>query len=50
MLPNDQAAEKVVYLALMQIQKKWTQPQDGWPMMLVNFIDIFGEDKCDIKT
>lgn len=50
MLPNDQAAEKVVYLALMQIQKKWTQPQDGWPMMLVNFIDIFGEDKCDVKT
>jgi transposase-like protein len=24
MLPNDQAVEKVVYLSLMQISKKWT--------------------------
>lgn len=50
MLPNDQSLEKVVYLALMQIQKKWTQPQDAWPMMLLNFIDIFGEQRCDVKT
>ena len=49
MLPNDQAVEKVVYLALMQIIKKWTMPQRDWPMMLVHFIDIFGEQRCEVK-
>ena len=49
MLPNDQAVEKVVYLALMQISKKWTMPQRDWPMMLVHFIDIFGEQRCEVK-
>ena len=49
MLPNDQAVEKVVYLALMQISKKWTMPQKDWPMMLVHFIDIFGEQRCNVK-
>lgn len=49
-LPNDQAVEKVVYLALMQIQRKWSQPQDDWATMLVNFIDIFGQDRCDVQV
>jgi len=49
MLPNDQAVEKVVYLALMQISKKWTMAQRDWPMMLVHFIDIFGEQRCEVK-
>ena len=34
MLPNDQAVEKVVYLALMQISKKWTMPIRNWGMIL----------------
>ena len=49
-LPNDQAVEKVVYLALMQIQRKWSQPQDDWATMLVNFIDIFCQDTCDVQV
>lgn len=49
MLPNDQAVEKVVYLALMQIAKKWTMPQRDWPIMLVHFINIFGEQRCEVK-
>jgi len=49
MLPNDQAVEKVVYLALMQISKKWTMAHRDWPMMLVHFIDIFGEQRCEVK-
>ena len=49
MLPNDQAVEKVVYLALMQISKKWTMPQKDWPIMLVHFINIFGEQRCEVK-
>ena len=49
MLPNDQAVEKVVYLALMQISKKWTMAQKDWPMMLVHFINIFGEQRCEVK-
>jgi putative transposase len=48
-LPNDQALEKVVYLALMQISKKWTMAQKDWPMMLVHFINIFGEQRCEVK-
>ena len=47
MLPNDQAVEKVVYLALMQISKKWTMPQRDWPIMLVHFITIFGEPQLE---
>jgi putative transposase len=49
MLPNDQAVEKVVYLALMQISKKWTMPQKDWPIMLVHFINIFGEQRSEVK-
>ncbi len=49
MLPNDQAVEKVVYLSLMQAAKKWTMPQRDWPIMLLQFIDIFGEQRCEVK-
>ena len=49
MLPNDTAAEKAVYLALMQISKKWTMTQRDWPIILLQFINIFGEEKCRIK-
>jgi putative transposase len=49
MLPNDQAVEKVVYLALMQISKKWTLAQRNWPIMLLQFINIFGDRRCEVK-
>jgi len=49
MLPNDQAVEKVVYLALMQISKKWIMAHKDWPMMLIHFINIFGEQRCEVK-
>jgi transposase-like protein len=49
MLPNDQAVEKVVYLSLMQAQKKWTMPQRDWPIMLLQFINLFGEQRCNLK-
>lgn len=49
MLPNDQAVEKVVYLSLMQAQKKWTMPQRDWPIMLLQFINFFGEQRCNLK-
>ena len=49
MLPNDQAVEKVVYLALMQASKKWTMPARNWPLMLTQFINKFGEERCNLK-
>jgi transposase-like protein len=49
MLPNDQAVEKVVYLSLMQVSKKWTMPQRDWPIMLIHFINIFTEQRCEVK-
>jgi putative transposase len=47
-LPNDTAVEKVVYLALMQTEKKWTMPIRDWPVVMLQFINIFGKDKCRI--
>ena len=49
MLPNDQAVEKVVYLSLMQVSKKWTMPQRDWPIMLLQFINIIGEQRCEVN-
>jgi transposase-like protein len=49
MLPNDQAVEKVVYLSLMQVSKKLTMPQRDWPNMIVHFIAIFTEQRCELK-
>jgi transposase-like protein len=48
-MPNDTAVEKVVYLALMQCQKKWTMPIRDWPIILLQFINIFGQEKCRIN-
>lgn len=48
-MPNDTAVEKVVYLALMQCQKKWTMPIWDWPIILLQFINIFGQEKCRIN-
>ncbi|MFN2457928.1 MAG: IS256 family transposase [Chitinophagaceae bacterium] len=48
-LHGDQAVEKVVYLSLMQVSKKWTMSQRDWPIMLLQFINIFGEQRCEVK-
>lgn len=43
--PDDQAAEKAVYLAIMNIEKKWSMPLHNWGLILHQFLTIF-EDRC----
>ncbi len=45
--PDDQAAEKAVYLAIMNIEKKWSMPLHNWGLVLHQFVTIF-EDRCRI--
>jgi putative transposase len=46
--PDDQAAEKAVYLAIMNIEKKWSMPLHNWGLVLHQFATIF-EDRCRIS-
>lgn len=39
--PTDEALKKSVYLSLMQISKKWTQPIHNWGIILNQFLTIF---------
>ncbi len=39
--PTDDALKKSVYLSLMQITKKWTQPIHNWGIILNQFLTIF---------
>ncbi len=41
--PNDQAAIKLIYLALRNITKKWTMPPKHWRDAKVQFAILFGE-------
>lgn len=43
--PDDQAAVKAVYLAINNIQKKWSMPIQNWGIILHQFLTIF-EDRC----
>ena len=45
--PDDQSVLKSVYLAISNIQKKWSMPIRDWGMILNQFIIIF-EDRCQI--
>ena len=45
--PDDQSVIKSVYLAICNIQKKWSMPIRDWGMILNQFIIIF-EDRCQI--
>ena len=45
--PHDQAALKAVYLAIGNIEKKWTMPIQNWGMILQQFLIIF-EERCRI--
>ena len=39
--PTDDAVKKSVYLALMEVTKKWTMPIRHWPILLNQFMAIF---------
>jgi transposase-like protein len=41
--PDDQAAEKAVYLAIMNSQRKWSQPPQNWGLVLQQFATLFAE-------
>lgn len=43
MFPSDEAALKVVYLAVMEASKKWTMPIRNWRLALNRFSIEFGE-------
>jgi putative transposase len=42
---DDMAAQKAVYLALMNIEKKWSMPLLNWGIILHQFVTIF-EHRC----
>ena len=39
--PTDDALKKSVYLSLMQVSRKWTQPIHNWGVILNQFLAIF---------
>lgn len=41
--PDDQSVMKAVFLALKEITRKWTLPIRNWPLVINQFINIFGE-------
>jgi len=43
--PDDQAALKAVYMAITNIEKKWSMPVQNWGYILHQFLTIF-EDRC----
>lgn len=43
--PHDDAALKVVYMAVAKVEKKWTLPIRDWGIILQQFLIIF-EDRC----
>ena len=43
--PDDLSAEKAVYLAIMNIEKKWNMALQNWGLILHQFVTVF-EDRC----
>jgi len=43
--PDDLSAQKAVYLAIMNIEKKWSMPVQNWGIILHQFLTIF-ENRC----
>ena len=39
--PSDDAVKKMVYLSLMEIEKKWTMPITNWELIMNQFMLIF---------
>jgi transposase-like protein len=46
--PDDQAAEKAVYLAITNIEKKWSMSLHNWGLVLHQFVTIF-ENRCQLN-
>lgn len=44
---DDMAAQKAVYLAIMNIEKKWSMPIHNWGYILHQFLTIF-ENRCQL--
>jgi transposase-like protein len=42
---DDQAAQKAVYLAIINIEKKWSMPIHNWGFILHQFLTIF-DNRC----
>lgn len=45
--PDDASAEKAVYLAIQNIEKKWIMPLQNWGLILNQFVTLF-ENRCRI--
>jgi transposase-like protein len=45
--PTEQAARKILYLATMDITKKWSAPLRNWPLIL-NQLAIRFDDRCPL--
>jgi putative transposase len=43
--PDDEAAEKAVYLAIQNIEKKWSMPLPNWGLIFHQFATLF-EQRC----
>jgi len=43
--PDDMSAQKAVYMAIMNIEKKWSMPIHNWGYILHQFLTIF-ENRC----
>jgi putative transposase len=43
LFPNDEAALKLIYLALQNISENWTMPIREWKAALNRFAIVFGE-------
>jgi transposase-like protein len=41
--PTDQALKKAVYLAIIQVTKKWSKPIRNWGIILNQFMIIFAD-------
>ena len=48
-LPNDDSARKVIYLAIEQAAKKWTMPIQNWRMALNRFVMEFSDRLPDYQ-
>jgi transposase-like protein len=46
-LPTDDVLRKSVWLALQEIEKKWTAPVRNWGLIMNQFMLIF-EDRIEI--
>lgn len=46
--PTDDALRKSVWLALQEIEKKWTMPIRNWGLVMNQFLSIFEKQNRDI--